>query len=448
MRDFISVYSTKCSSNLKIFKTNTLLVKNSKIGLVVFGLILILFNMGQTANADVSANEDVSEKSGVFIPENEFIGYIDAGGVYTVAGAIKNTGDFPIVPTVLIQIQDGENLIQKSFTFVNIMPKKDLPFKVKFPNLTSQTIVLLEPKISYLLGTERSIPVEVLYDDSLMRHEDGHLTGRIINTGDRPITNLKVYALIHGLDNKVLDMGQSIERIDQILPGEIKEFTMYPDAAITDQISYYSCFAVGDTTVIPQFAIRNGVRFDYRYDSYTWYSNAKFNDEGTELSMSTLNSFPLETYANFEFPPSSADEKFQVYVNEKPKTNIQSKDEWGNWHVAFTVEPRESGSVLITGFSKDWQPLKEIAIPDWVRNNAAWWSEGKILDSDFASGIEFMIKAGIIKVPITESGDIAEEKKIPTWIKNNAGWWADDLISDDDFVKGIQYLVENKIIRV
>jgi hypothetical protein len=164
--------------------------------------------------------------------------------------------------------------------------------------------------------------------------------------------------------------------------------------------------------------------------------------------MTTLNSFPLETYANFEFTVDSEDEKFQVYVNEKPKNNIQSKDEWGNWHVAFTVEPRESGNVLITGFSKDWQPSKEIAIPDWVRNNAGWWSEGKILDSDFASGIEFMIKAGIIKVPITASGEIIEEKKIPNWIKNNAGWWADDLISDDDFVKGIQYLVENKIIRV
>jgi len=448
MRDFISVYCTKCSSNLKIFKTINLLVKNSTIGIVIFGLILILFNMGQTANADVSTKEDVSRNGGVFIPENEFIRYVDVGGVYTVIGAIKNSEDFPIVPTVLIQIQDGENLIKKSFTFVNIMPGNTLPFKVKFPNLTSPSIVLLEPKISYLPGTERSIPVEVLYDDSLIKHEDGHLTGRIINNGDRPITNIKVYALIHGLDNKVLDMGQSIERIDQILPGEIKEFTMYPDAAITDQISYYSCFAVGDSTVIPQFAIRNGARFDYRYDSYTWYSNAKFNDEGTELSMTTLNSFPLETYANFEFSASSEDEKFQVYVNEKPKTNIQSKDEWGNWHVAFTVEPRESGNVLITGFSKDWQPPKEIAIPDWVRNNAAWWSEGKILDSDFASGIEFMIKAGIIKVPTTESGDITEEKKIPNWIKNNAGWWADDLISDDDFVKGIQYLVENKIIRV
>jgi len=97
-------------------------VKNSKIGIVIFGLVLILFNVGQTANADVSTKEDVSGNVGVFIPENEFIGYVDVDGVYTVVGAIKNSGDFPIVPTVLIQIQDGENLIKKSFTFVNIMP--------------------------------------------------------------------------------------------------------------------------------------------------------------------------------------------------------------------------------------------------------------------------------------------------------------------------------------
>ncbi|MGI0064571.1 MAG: hypothetical protein ACREAL_06840, partial [Nitrosopumilaceae archaeon] len=82
-------------------------MKNSKIGIVIFGLILILFNMGPTANADVSTKEDVSRNGGAFIPENEFIGYVDAGGVYTVIGAIKNSEGFPIVPTVLIQIQDG-----------------------------------------------------------------------------------------------------------------------------------------------------------------------------------------------------------------------------------------------------------------------------------------------------------------------------------------------------
>ena len=54
----------------------------------------------------------------------------------------------------------------------------------------------------------------------------------------------------------------------------------------------------------------------------------------------------------------------------------------------------------------------------------------------------------IISIPdLPESSDTAEEE-IPDWIKNNAAWWSQGLISDDDFVKGIQYLVEQGIIKV
>jgi len=37
---------------------------------------------------------------------------------------------------------------------------------------------------------------------------------------------------------------------------------------------------------------------------------------------------------------------------------------------------------------------------------------------------------------------------IPDWVKNNAGWWATDQIDDSAFVQGIQYLVQNGIIVV
>ncbi len=38
--------------------------------------------------------------------------------------------------------------------------------------------------------------------------------------------------------------------------------------------------------------------------------------------------------------------------------------------------------------------------------------------------------------------------EIPVWVKNNAGWWADDLIGDSDFVSGIQYLISEGIMNV
>ena len=40
----------------------------------------------------------------------------------------------------------------------------------------------------------------------------------------------------------------------------------------------------------------------------------------------------------------------------------------------------------------------EKSIPDWIRNNAGWWADGQIDDSSFVSGLQFLIKEGIIKV--------------------------------------------------
>ncbi len=87
-------------------------------------------------------------------------------------------------------------------------------------------------------------------------------------------------------------------------------------------------------------------------------------------------------------------------------------------------------------------------IPDWIRNNAKWWSEGAIGDSDFVNGIQYLIQEGIMQIPKTAQTGEAASEAIPDWIKNNAGWWADGQISDSDFVNGIQYLVEHGIINV
>ncbi len=60
-----------------------------------------------------------------------------------------------------------------------------------------------------------------------------------------------------------------------------------------------------------------------------------------------------------------------------------------------------------------------------------------------------MIKEGIIQVPTTSS--VAEKPEgvaIPDWVRNNADWWSKDLISDKDFASGIQYLVTVGIISV
>jgi hypothetical protein len=50
-------------------------------------------------------------------------------------------------------------------------------------------------------------------------------------------------------------------------------------------------------------------------------------------------------------------------------------------------------------------------------------------------------------IPETQSGN-GESQEIPDWIKNNAGWWAGGQIGDSDFVSGIQWLITNGIMKL
>ena len=60
-------------------------------------------------------------------------------------------------------------------------------------------------------------------------------------------------------------------------------------------------------------------------------------------------------------------------------------------------------------FDVDIQPSKsapkpavttepETSIPDWIKNNAEWWSSGQIPDSAFVSGLQWLITNGIMTI--------------------------------------------------
>ena len=103
-----------------------------------------------------------------------------------------------------------------------------------------------------------------------------------------------------------------------------------------------------------------------------------------------------------------------------------------------------------TGIMNTTTPVNNassVEIPSWIKNNAKWWSQGQVDDSQFVQGIQYLIQNGMMKIPKT-SVTASHSQGIPAWVKNNAGWWANGQISDDEFVKGIEYLVANGIIAV
>ena len=88
-------------------------------------------------------------------------------------------------------------------------------------------------------------------------------------------------------------------------------------------------------------------------------------------------------------------------------------------------------------------------IPNWIKNNVQWWADGQVDDQTFVNGIEFMVKEKLINIPNLpeQSSDVTDEK-IPDWIRNNAIWWSEGAISEDDFINGIEFLVQKGIIKV
>lgn len=181
-------------------------------------------------------------------------------------------------------------------------------------------------------------------------------------------------------------------------------------------------------------------------------SNAKILFDVTDIF---LKNKPVST--NYEFSITQ-DEKI---IFEQSGTSTDSKEKHNV--VEFMIPDDVSGIVNLNFKNLDGNKLaktiipividrktsqnNEISLPEWIRNNALWWSQEQIDDNTFIQGIEYMIKNKIVTIPQTypESSELTE---IPNWIRNNAAWWAEDQIDDKTFVQGLEFLIQKGIICV
>jgi len=101
---------------------------------------------------------------------------------------------------------------------------------------------------------------------------------------------------------------------------------------------------------------------------------------------------------------------------------------------------------------------EDIQMPRWFKNNAKWWEEGRISDTEILNAIENLLNKGIIKIDsdnidsetIESSSDIlpfTDDIGIPSYVKNIFVFWHQGLVSDLEVSNAIKYLVEEKIIN-
>jgi len=96
---------------------------------------------------------------------------------------------------------------------------------------------------------------------------------------------------------------------------------------------------------------------------------------------------------------------------------------------------------------------QDTQIPNWVKDVAGWWGSDIISENEFVTGIEYLINNNIILLNFVPcnyetQSQYKDTKSVPDWVKNNANWWSENLIGDIDFINGLQYLIENKIIKI
>jgi hypothetical protein len=314
----------------------------------------LLFFLGLLVSSLVSFHYVNAE---VWIPDNEFGGYFDSNGIYTVIGAAKNTENIAIVPTITINIKDNDKTISDSYTLSIVNPLKDIPFKIKLPQIQSKNPILEKPEVIFASAKHNAPNIQVIYDTTLVKHVDGHTSGFIINNDTASAYGVKVYAVIYGKDGKFLDTGKSIETITEMKPGEKKEFTMYTDPLLASKVSYYSCFALGQDPTQTVTVERGGNKFYFTYLSAGYLTDAKFDDWQNALSIIARNPWPQTSYVNFMFPLQDDKAKFSVYLDGKPISILQSKDHDGYWHVAFNLSPQSTHAVLISGFEDQGHSL-------------------------------------------------------------------------------------------
>ena len=179
----------------------------------------------------------------------------------------------------------------------------------------------------------------------------------------------------------------------------------------------------------------NQVHYDVlQVDDNTAVIASAANDEGHDKLFSTSGKVHMYWTAQGEPGP----QKFAVMVyGTGPLYSVPDPAKLG--YILFDIDLQGGGSTSVQA---------DTSIPDWIKNNAGWWSSGLIDDSSFVSGIQWLVSTGIVNVPPTEQGTGGGASVIPDWIKNNAGWWASGQIPDSAFVSGLQWLISNGIMTI
>ena len=268
-----------------------------------------------------------------------------------------------------------------------------------------------------------------------MTDNRGQLKIKVKNTDIQPIYN--VWVNVAKYDNNDNIVGMAYEFIPKINAEQTKK------VEVMGYLAGYKTQSDLDKYIYEQ-PDRIEIEVEgrtYQNDSPDFsYFHGKNSDE---MYVKSIQSFLLETHVGNNLSGNIIGDHIDLdFVKSSIQSELQNPSKKGYCTKQLISEPE----IIETSLS----------IPKWIKNNAGWWASDEIDDNAFLTGIAYMVSNKIIEIPSSENeesdyDDVLKNNpgsKIPSWIKNNAGWWVDGIINDEDFATGIQYLVKTGIIVV
>ena len=89
---------------------------------------------------------------------------------------------------------------------------------------------------------------------------------------------------------------------------------------------------------------------------------------------------------------------------------------------------------------------ENICIPEVIKQFLIEWLNDKMLDGYLIDAIQKYVDTKLIDIPFEINDENIREIDIPDWVKNVGYWWVQGVISDEDFAQVVNYLIDKKII--
>lgn len=286
-----------------------------------------------------------------------------------------------------------------------------------YPNIgdvTKTTILGLQNNVSYEFKISAVNSVGIGKESSKIS---------VIPTNKVPIaiTNLKASP---GNGQVTLTWSVSSTSLEDITGYRVRQFQTGSDSFVTHSI-------VGKKTSITIDSLTNGVPYGFRVigvnaegigpESNIVYVTpmnqspviGKIPAQIGDLRATTGNNqIKLEWSAPFDNGyPITGYKIIQSNTGSSSFTTIQKYDTTPNAIItglvndvsynfkvsAINSEGTAKESIAVSVIPKSPNAPKFI-IPQWVKNNAGWWAEGKISDIEYVQAIEYLINQGIVKI--------------------------------------------------